>query len=168
MTNREYYNQTVSALEDLRDLLFSIEGYSCFKNDKDIPDYIERVLSVLPSRETVERAISDIRHSFVNKYKNYLFRSFCSFESHTWDFTQDMTYTCDYAKVAVRKFFDDWYIVKILNPDEYHRGILQTESPDDFMFHSLPYKRYMYPELAMVDFIFDEMTGMADEEMTNF
>lgn len=168
MTNREFIERTTESLEEMNDLLLCVEMYSCFTaGETDVPESIERVLNVLPTRDAVEDAITAIRKNFEREYRYLLCRYFRMFERPSSSFTADATYVCDVDKIAVREDNGSYYIVKILNPESYFSGILQTECHDDFPYHMYPqsYTAYRYPETAMVWHIASKDPGWLDSDM---
>ncbi len=168
MTNREFIKRTTNALEEMNDLLIKIEMYSCFADEKEkIPEDIERVLNVLPSYDVVKDTIMALRRNFEREYHYLLSRYFRMFERYSSSFLDDAAYVCDVDKIAVREDCGRYYIVKILNPESYFSGILQTECHDNFALHMYPqnYVAYRYPELAMIGHIASKDTGWLDSDI---
>lgn len=173
MTNREYLEGTIKALEELNALLDIIESYSSYSSYlgeiDDETDHIETILRHLPSAQTVKTSISAIRHNFAKTYNNYLWRNFYAFvKRFTIDFTDENdVYVCDKDKIAIRQDDYAYYIVKILNPDEYMHGVLLIEGHDDFPLHQYPkeYTRYRYPELAMIGHLINRDVEWANSEI---
>ena len=55
-----------------------------------------------------------------------------------------------------------YYFLKI--EKRYDDGTIETETGDDFPFHSIPYKPYNYPEQALI-YQALEQEGMIDKEV---
>ena len=141
MTNKEFIARTISTLEQLQKQ--EILAYPLGDN----------------AVEAFQYAIQAVREKFVRQYKQRLSNNFEPFSHRNFDYLKEDVYIHAETQMAVVKDNEEYYIVKILNPESYRYGILQTESHDDFPFHVYPdsYTRYPYPELAMVDYLANDV-----------
>lgn len=118
----------------------------------------------------IDSAILLARRDFLNSYKEQIFNYWRIFDTNSWEreeFLNDHAFVSQCWNLCVRRYFSKYYAVQIKNPDNLWQGIMTTECPDDYPFHSFPAGIISadYPEIAMVKVILAK--EKAEEEKSN-